>query len=471
MKLYNTLSRKLEELKPLNPPEVTIYTCGPTVYQEPHIGNWRTFIFYDTLVRSLSFSGYEPKHVLNITDVGHLTSDADEGEDKLLTQARRERKTAWEVAEEYIELFEEGLTKLNIVRPKYLPRATKHISQQIELVGELERKGFTYKLDDGIYFDTARFKDYGKLAGIRAEGQMAGARVKTAEGKRHPTDFALWKFSPPDTKRDMEWESPWGKGFPGWHLECSAMAIEYLGETIDIHAGGTDHIGVHHPNEIAQSEASTGKQFAKLWLHGEMMLVNGQKMSKSFGNVYLLRDIEKKADLMAFRLLMLSSQYRSHQNFTWEALAGAQENLFDIYALCDRQFSLTQTDPAPELANKISALTIRFRRAVEDDLNLPEALAALNEFTDQTSLLPLTEQDLKPFLELLAQLDQVLGLGLSDRGDLKAEQKKLFEDRQKARDSGNFSKSDELRQKLLGQGIQIEDTPSGPRWRRTHSRG
>lgn len=466
MKLHNTLSRKLDEVVPQNPPEVTLYTCGPTVYQDPHIGNWRTFIAYDLLARSLRYFGFETKHVMNITDVGHLTSDADDGDDKLDAQAKKERKTAWEIAEEHIKGYEDGLDALNIVRPKFLPRATKHIGQQIELIKELERKGFTYRIDDGIYFDTSKFSNYTKLSGIKLEEQKAGARVEENKDKKHHADFALWKFSPVGSLRDMEWESPWGKGFPGWHLECSAMAIEYLGETLDIHAGGVDHIGVHHTNEIAQSEAATGKPFAKIWVHTEMMQVEGQKMSKSLGNSFTLADIEEKANPLAFRLQMLSSHYRTQQNFTWEALEAAERGLIDLYTLADRQFTPTDTKSNPELANKLAAFKSQFDAAIADDLNTPKALAALFELSGFVDSIQLAEDDSKLLKSALDNADKVLGIGLGGRRDLNDKQKALLAEREKSRLSGNYSRGDEIREELSAQGIQVQDTEHGQRWTR-----
>jgi len=297
MKFYNTLSRKTEDLVPLNDKKVTLYACGLTVYSQPHIGNWVAYIYWDLLVRTLRASGYEVEHVQNITDVGHLTSDEDAGEDKMLAGALKEGLTAWEVADKYIKIADdEAYGHLGLLRPTHMPRATAYIKQQIAFVSELEAKGFTYALKDGVYFDTSKLKDYGKLAKLDIEGLQFGARVADT-GKKNPTDFAVWKFSLEGQKRDMEWESPWGPGFPGWHLECSVMARELLGDTIDIHTGGIDHIPVHHTNEIAQSEAVTDKPLANMWLHANHIKVDGKKMSKSLGNIYTLKDITEK-DLM-----------------------------------------------------------------------------------------------------------------------------------------------------------------------------
>ena len=289
MKLYNTMSRQVEEFKPQKDGEVTIYTCGLTVYSQPHIGNWVVYIYWDVLQRTLEQSGYSVNRIQNITDVGHLTSDEDAGEDKMLASALKEGKTAWEIAEKYIKIAEEEANSLGLIKPN-LVRTTDYIEQQIDFVRRLEEKGYTYSLNDGVYFDTSKLNNYGKLARLDIQGLQFGARVGDT-GKKNPTDFALWKFSPKDQKRDMEWESPWGIGFPGWHLECSAIILELLGETIDIHNGGIDHIPVHHTNEIAQSETLTGKPLSKYWVHANHIKVDGQKMSKSLGNIYTLKEI------------------------------------------------------------------------------------------------------------------------------------------------------------------------------------
>lgn len=317
MRLYNTLTRTIDELKPINAPIVTVYTCGPTVYDYPQIGNWFTYVRWDTLIRTLKASGLQPNWVLNVTDVGHLVSDADEGEDKLEKGARREGKTAWDIAKFYTNDFVAGMHALNMLIPDQMPRATDHIAEQIDLIKKLEDKGFTYTTSDGIYYDTAKFPRYADFAKLDLDEQQAGARVKVNPEKRNSTDFALWKFSPKDHKRDMEWDSPWGKGFPGWHLECSAMSMKYLGETIDIHTGGIDHVPIHHTNEVAQSEAITGKPLANIWLHGNHIMVNGEKISKSLGNSIRLQDIQAKGfSPIVLRLHVLESHYRSQSKFS-----------------------------------------------------------------------------------------------------------------------------------------------------------
>jgi cysteinyl-tRNA synthetase len=332
VKLYNTPERAVQTVKPKDPPLVSVYTCGPTVYDYPHIGNWFTFIRYDLLIRVLKAGGYRPKWVLNITDVGHLVSDADEGEDKLEKGAKREGKTAQEIADFYAEYFLEGMRRLNFIEPDHVPRATDHIPEQIRFIKKLESQGLTYVIDDGVYYDTSKFPGYEDFARLNLTQQQTGGRVQANRQKRQPADFALWKFSPKDGKRAMEWDSPWGKGFPGWHLECSALILKYLGETIDIHAGGIDHIPVHHTNEIAQSKALTGKPLSRHWFHTNHILVDGRKISKSLGNGITLEDVEKQGfSLVALRLLALQSHYRTQQNFTWESLEAAQTSLQSFY--------------------------------------------------------------------------------------------------------------------------------------------
>ncbi|MDD4952910.1 MAG: cysteine--tRNA ligase, partial [Desulfovibrionaceae bacterium] len=279
MRLFNTLSRSVEELKPLSPPQVGIYTCGPTVYNYQHVGNYRTYVFEDSLVRTLKGAGFQVRRVMNITDVGHLTSDSDTGDDKLEVGAKREGKTAWDIAAFYTQAFLRDIASLDILPPDVLCKATDHIPEQIALVKRLEEKGLAYLIADGVYFDTARFPGYGRLDPARLKGQKAGARVELVEGKRAPEDFALWKLTPAGQKRHMEWDSPWGRGFPGWHIECSAMAMKYLGESFDIHCGGVDHVSIHHTNEIAQAEGATGRPFVRCWMHGEFLLMNSAKMA------------------------------------------------------------------------------------------------------------------------------------------------------------------------------------------------
>lgn len=466
MKLYNTLTRKIEEIKPLQTPEVRIYTCGPTVYDYPHVGNWFTYIREDILIRTLKASGLQPKWVMNITDVGHLVSDADDGEDKLEKGARREGKTAWDVAKVYTDYFVKGLERLNILQPDYLPRATDHIKEQIELIQQLEEKGFTYTISDGVYYDTSKFPQYADFARLDLDEQEAGKRVDFNPEKRNVADFALWKFSPTDHKRDMEWDSPWGTGFPGWHIECSAMSMKYLGETLDIHAGGIDHVPVHHTNEIAQSEAVTGKPFARHWMHSNHITIEGEKVSKSLGNGITLEDIEAKGiSLEAFRLHVLESHYRSQSKFSWESLQAAQNRLNDLRALAALQWQ-----PKDGLSDTssfvLSDVTSELAAALQDDLNTPSALARLSEISTELQTLPIAPGRLAEFRDMLTSLDRLLGLHLSDEADISAEQKQAVADREQARAEKNWTESDRLRDQLTEQGIGLRDTPHGAVWYR-----
>ena len=371
LRLWNTATRSLEEFHPIHPPAIGLYTCGPTVYWDAHIGNMRSYVFEDILQRTLELEGYAVKRVMNITDVGHLTSDEDEGEDKIEQAAAKEGKTAQEIATMYTHRFLDDARKLNIKIPSapYLCKATEHIPEQIELIQELEKKGFTYQTSDGIYFDTSKFPSYGTLSGQRLEEKEEGARVEINTEKRNKTDFALWKLSGALSKRQQEWPSPWGVGFPGWHIECSAMSRKYLGQPFDIHCGGVDHIPVHHENEIAQSEAAYGVKLANYWLHNEFLAVESQKMSKSLGNVYTVSDLESRGfDPLALRYLYLGTHYRQKENFTWDALQAAQN------ALTRLRETIREWD-APEIG--CAEYETNFTTAIEDDLNTPIALSVL----------------------------------------------------------------------------------------------
>lgn len=465
MKLYNTLTRKIEEITPLNAPTVTVYTCGPTVYDYQHVGNWFTYIREDILIRTLKASGLEPKWVMNITDVGHLTSDADEGEDKLEKGAKREGKTAWEVAKFYTEDFMKGMERLNMLKPTYFPKATDHIHEQIALIQKLEEKDFTYVITDGVYYDTSKFPSYADFAKLDLDEQQAGARVEVNPEKRNPTDFALWKFSPKDHQRDMEWDSPWGKGFPGWHIECSAMSMKYLGDTLDIHTGGIDHIPVHHTNEIAQGEGATGKKFANHWLHSNHIMINDEKISKSLGNGITLQDIEAKGISMeAFRLHVLESHYRSQSKFSWEGLQAAQNRLNDLYAWADLRHQ-TSVDVMPDKLDQLfKKLRQDIQAALEDDLNTPMALASFTDIMSYMANIPIPGVEGKYTNGTLAYLDSVFGLKLNDRPDITAEQKQRIADREKARADKDWAKSDNLRDLLKEQGIGVRDTDNGAIW-------
>lgn len=389
MKIYNTLSQQVETV--LNIPYddvVGVYACGPTVYDFAHIGHMRKYTMDDILLRTLRFAGFDVKHVMNITDVGHLVSDADTGEDKMEKGARQTGKTVWEVAKFFEDDFWRKIDLMGIKHPDVSPRATEHIKEQIEMVKQLETNGFTYEIPgDGIYFDTSKDKHYGELAKLKLEQQKEGARIGVVEGKRNPSDFALWKFSPKDEERQMEWDSPWGKGFPGWHIECSAMSMKYLGEQFEFHTGGIDHIPVHHTNEIAQAENSTKKRpFVRYWVHHNFLRVNGQKMSKSLKNFYTLDDvIEKGFSPMALKLLFLQAHYRDELNFTWTSLEGAQKGYEKLQRQIKRlleEASLTSIGQAAEtdaelLPPELNERLDEFKKFMEDDLKTPQALAVM----------------------------------------------------------------------------------------------
>lgn len=475
MKLYNTLTRQIEEIKPLDPPTVTVYTCGPTVYDYPHIGNWFTFVRYDLLIRALKLAGYSPKWVMNITDVGHLVSDADEGEDKLEKGARREGKTAWDVAKFYGDYFVEALDRLNMLTPSYLTKATDHIQEQIDLVKVLEEKGYTYVIDDGVYFDTSKFRKYADFAQLDIDEQQAGKRVEFNQQKRNPTDFALWKFSSQGQQRDMEWDSPWSppgdpegsrKGFPGWHLECSAMAMKYLGETIDVHSGGIDHIPVHHTNEVAQSEAATDKTFSRYWMHTNHISVEGDKISKSLGNGITLEDIEAKGySLDVLRLHILESHYRSQSKFSWDSLEATKNRLAGIQAFADLRFQGDE-NATPLAADYFHDKHEAVAAALKDDLSTPEALRIIAEVIDEVGQTKPNPVDASRLDGFVAFLDDALGLRLSDSKNITTEQQNLVAARDEARNSQNWQESDRLRDELATAGISLRDTPLGSIWYR-----
>ena len=468
MKLHNTLGNKLETLQPLDGNTVKLYSCGLTVYSQPHIGNWVAYIYWDLLQRTLVASGYDVIRVQNITDVGHLTDDGDVGEDKMQKGALKEGKTAWDVADKYIDIANhEAYDQLKLIKPAHMPRATNYIAQQIKLVSQLEGKGYTYIIDDGVYFDTSKFADYGEMARLDIDGLEFGARVADS-GKKNPTDFALWKFSPVDQKRDMEWDSPWGKGFPGWHLECSAMARDILGDQIDIHTGGIDHIPVHHTNEIAQTEAATGKQFSQFWVHANHIKVDGQKMSKSIGNIVTLQDIQEKGyALEAFKLLVLSKHYRTEGNFTWEILEASANRLahWRDVATLRHQTHDTLTDDDDKANQESSSVRDNIIQALSNDLNSPEVLRIVDEAFSQIESQASVKIHRYSLVALLETIDELLGIDLiSSTPDISDDAKRLILERQAARNSQDWQRSDELRDELDELGVAIRDTPSGPVW-------
>jgi cysteinyl-tRNA synthetase len=463
MKLHNTLSRTKEEFRPQEPGHITLYTCGPTVYHYYHIGNLRNAVFNDTLKRVLELDGAKVQHIMNITDVGHLTGDIDSGDDKLQSRAAEEGKTVWEVAEFYTEAFKHDMQALNILAPqKYVP-ATSAIEQQIRMVEVLIDNGFAYQTEQAIYFDVTKPTDYGKLTGQSLGQKEVGVRdeVVTDPDKHHPQDFALWFFTIGRFARHaMHWPSPWGEGFPGWHLECSAIIERELDTTIDIHTGGVDLIGTHHTNEIAQSEAAhDGAPLANYWVHIEFLLVDGDKMSKSLRNTYTMQDVtEGGYDPLALRMLYLQSHYRSQQNFTWQTLEGANAFLERLQAWSDGQYQVgsgTLSDAT------FSSYRDQITKALEDDLGTPQAVAIVSEIVDHY------EKDfIAPTPEQVGWVEQVFGLRLDQRQDLTPEQKVVLRERQAARDAKDFTTADAARSALAEQHIEVEDTPQGPRWRR-----
>jgi cysteinyl-tRNA synthetase len=477
IKLHNTLSRSVEEFKPIKVGEISLYTCGPTVYDYQHIGNFRKFVFDDTLRRTLQAGGFNVKHVMNITDVGHLVSDADEGEDKLEKGAAREGKSVWEVAEFYTSAFKEDAKKLNILKPNgyqgqkdNFARATGFINEQIELVAMLLDKDFAYVTEQAIYFDISKLPDYGELSGQKIEDKEVGVRdeVITDTNKKNPHDFAVWFFlAGRYANHTMHWASPWGEGFPGWALECSAIIHKTLGDPIDIHTGGVDHIGTHHPNEMAQTEAAYGNKLANYWLHSEHLLVDGQKMSKSLGNFYTLKDvIEKGFDPLSLRLLYLQGHYRTQINFTWGNLQAAQNRLNDLRAWADLRHQ-PSTDNMPSELDEIFRDTKQgLMDTLHDDLNTPEALSVLGKLVSYMQNIPIPGIEGKYTDGTLKLIDDLLGLSLSSREDITNEQKQIIAEREKARKDQSWQKSDELRNQLKKQGIDINDTPNGPVWSR-----
>ena len=450
LKLYDNYTRSLRGFEALKAGAAGLYTCGPTVYDYQHIGNFRTFLFEDLLRRVLEWNGYEVTHVMNVTDVGHLTSDADTGEDKMEKSARRTGKTAWEIAELYTGAFLEDMRALNIEDPTILCRATDHIREQIEFIADIERNGYTYRTSDGIYFDTSRQPDYGYLARLDKAGLEAGKRVDIGE-KRHPTDFALWKFSPSGEKRQMEWPSPWGTGFPGWHIECSAMAQKYLGDFFDIHCGGEDHIPVHHTNEIAQTEARVGTRLANFWMHGYFLLANDAKMAKSAGEFLRLKSLTDRGyDPLAYRYLCLTAHYRSQLNFTFDALDAAATALERMR----RGFHALPAGGEPD-----AAYVDRFTVEINEDLNIPKALAIAWE------LLRGDVVDLRVTKATLAAFDRVFGLGLEawqpKQETIPEVVRALAAARAAARAAKQWAEADRLRAELRAAGWEVEDEPDG----------
>lgn len=504
LKLYNTLTRQLDDFQPqTDEGKVTLYTCGPTVYNYLTVGNWAAYIYWDTLVRVLLLNGYLPERVMNITDVGHLVSDEDSGEDKLQKGATREGKTAWEVAEFYAEDFMNGMEKLGLLLPEHVVKATDYIEQQLDLVRTLKQKGYTYQISDGIYFDTSKFPTYADFAELDLAGQKAGARVAYDPEKRQPSDFALWKFTPDGEKRDMEWATPSDlldtppnvtqthgifvtpsdseekasnvtseqvslkMGFPGWHLECSAMAMTILGPTLDIHTGGIDHIPVHHTNEIAQSESATGKTFANYWLHNNHLKVDGTKISKSLGNGYTLQDLKTKGYApLDYRMFILQSHYQTEGNFTWENLDAAKNrrrHWRSVAALRHQTHSTLKNDTGFD--NPSLAIIGAIKEVLNDNLNTPEALRLVDELLSHLEDHDVGAIDRAALEDVLAFIDEALGLQLLDTTpDISDQQKQRILERTQVRQRKDWQRSDDIRNQLQGEGIILHDTSHGTVW-------
>ena len=461
IKLYNTLTRKEENFTPLEGNEVRIYSCGPTVYSYAHIGNFRSYVFMDNLRRVLKYNGYELKHVMNITDVGHLESDADEGEDKMEKAARKEKKDPYEIANFYTKIFLKDMEKLNIDKPEIITKATENISQMIDYVKEIIKNGYAYETSKGIYFDISKLDKYPVLSNRKLDDQIAGARVDVDPEKKNPYDFALWIKAPEN--HIMKWESPWGLSYPGWHLECSTMGRRFLGEEFDIHTGGVDHIPTHHENEIAQSKGATGKIPAHVWMHCEYLQVDGGKMSKSLGNTYTISQLQEKGiSPLAFKLFCFTAHYRNKLNFTFEGAYGAQkalERLYDSYVKNVNGADDVEEDVIKEYEEK-------FLSYINDDMNMPGAMSVVWDIARNT-------KKSAKFANLLLKFDEVLGLDMknaekylvkfkqNDSEELPAEIKKLVEERKNARAEKNWAKSDEIRDKIISLGYSIKDTKDG----------
>lgn len=471
LKIYNTMTREKEVFTPLEEGHVKIYTCGQTVYEKCHIGNARTYSAWDVVIRYLRYKGYKVLHVQNFTDVGHLTDDADQGEDKIEKRAREEKINPWELVEREIEEYWHVIDDLNINRPNISPRATSLIPEMITLIKILLDKGYAYEAQGNVYYDVTKFKEYGKLAKLKLDEEQAKARVDQDPLKKNYFDFALWlNAKKGDQVHIMRWNSPWGEGYPGWHLECSIMAMKYLGETIDIHGGGIDHIPTHHPNEIAQAEAATGKQFVRIWMHAAFITLNGKKMSKSLGNYFTARELIDEHGGLVVRMGLVSGHYRSAVDWNPEVIANAKKNVERI----QNSLSLIKDSPGGAKTNlnqTIEEVKQSFEEAMDDDFNIPKALAAIHEFIRQIN----SSQDNKKEIlnkagETLTELLGVLGLDFTKKkgiDDTKINElmELIIAIRENARKGKNYELSDQIREKLRAVGIQIEDAEDGPRWK------
>lgn len=454
LKIYNTYTRKEEEFKPMEE-IVKIYTCGPTVYNYAHIGNLRAYVFMDVLRKVLKYNGYKLKHVMNITDVGHLTSDADEGEDKMLKASREKNMSPKEIAAMYSKQFMIDLEKLNVEMPEIIAKATEHIEDMEKYVEDILKNGYAYETSKGIYYDTKKDLTYGELSKINVEDNKAGARIEVDPEKKNPLDFALWIKAPEN--HIMKWDSKWGKCYPGWHIECSAMSRKYLGKQFDIHTGGVDHIQIHHENEIAQSRGATGELPAKYWMHSEFLLIDGGKMSKSLGNVYTIAQLEERGySALAYRYLTFTSHYRNKLNFTWDSIESANNSLIKAKTLYSEHL---KSDLKAD-KEKIEDYKLRFENAINADLNMPMAISVMWEV--------LKSPKSRDNIELLDLMDSVLSLDLKEIINVKSEAEELpielveiLEKRKNARQNKDFKLSDELRDKILEMGYKVIDTSEG----------
>lgn len=475
MELFNTLGRRLEPFVSREPGQVSMYSCGPTVYSYQHIGNMRAYVFADTLKRVLRWKGFDVHHVINITDVGHLTSDEDEGEDKMEAGARREGRTIWEIAEHYTTAFMEDLERLRVIPPARWTKATEYVPQMIEFARGLEERGLTYALPSGLYYDTSKDDDYGKLALLDLEGLREGERVEKLEGRRNPSDFAVWRTTPPGENRQMEWDSPWGAGAPGWHLECSVMSIDNLGPHFDIHTGGVDHIPVHHTNEIAQSEGylDDGEEWVRYWLHGEFINLKGAKISKSLGHTLRVTDLmDDGYHPLVYRYLLLGAHYRTQVDFEMAALDGAKtalRRLVERFSRLDVPELVTYRDAAERVTTDAAKRYLdEFDAAVSADLNTAKALAVVSAVARDDAL------EAVDAAVLVAAFDAVLGLGLGElsvedlelarRGVDVSEVERLFAERLDARANKDWARSDALRDELAALGVEVKDGPDGSTW-------
>ena len=478
LKLYNTLGREVQDFVSIEPNKARLYACGPTVYANLTIGNFRTYIFEDILRRTLEYLDYNVRHVMNITDVGHLTSDADDGEDKMVSGAKREGKSVWEIAEYYTKQYFTDADSLNILRPHVIAKATDHIQDMINMIQQLEGRGFTYEADGNVFFDVGKFERYDELALLDRQNLQAGFRVSIDSSKRNPADFGLWFTHSKFEHQEMLWDSPWGKGYPGWHIECSAMASRYLGNAIDIHCGGIDHIPVHHTNEIAQSEAALGiysksnQRWVNYWCHGEFLKVDGTKMGKSLGNLITLDDLIKQGfSPLDYRFFVLGAHYRSHQNFTIEALKGAQssrKNMCNQIAELIKNMEIDHIDELKSLRLSVDQGIVLDNMIyhASNDLSIPRVLSEL------WALLRRDDVSVSIVLKIIEDIDQILGLGLCEEGLIIAQRSSLIDteidllikERDKARLNKDYIKADAIRDQLLEKGIELRDSPSGTLW-------